>query len=47
MKINSVEVFVITAEWTQVVNRLNPVLVRISTNEGINGLASDGWLNQD
>ena len=45
MKITSVEVFVITADWTQVINRLNPVFVRINTNEGINGPASDGRLN--
>jgi hypothetical protein len=47
MKITSVEVFVITADWTQVINRLNPVLVRINTNEGINGPAIDGRLNHD
>jgi galactonate dehydratase len=42
MKINSVEVFVITADWTQVLNRLNPVLVRINTDDGVSGLGEVG-----
>ena len=42
MKITSIEVFVITADWTQVINRLNPVLVRINTDEGISGLGEVG-----
>ncbi len=42
MKITSIEIFRIKADWTAAVNRLSPVIVRINTDEGISGLGEVG-----
>ena len=42
MKITSVEIFLIKADWTQAQNRLNPVIIRVNTDEGISGLGEVG-----
>ena len=42
MKITSIEIFRIKADWTSAVNRLSPVIIRINTDEGISGLGEVG-----
>jgi L-alanine-DL-glutamate epimerase-like enolase superfamily enzyme len=42
MKITSVEIFRIKADWTNAANRLSPVIIRINTDEGISGLGEVG-----
>lgn len=42
MKITSIEIFRIKADWTSAANRLNPVIIRVNTNEGISGLGEVG-----
>ena len=42
MKITSIEIFRIKADWTNAVNRLSPVIIRINTDEGISGLGEVG-----
>ena len=42
MKITSIEIFRIKADWTSAVNGLSPVIVRINTDEGISGLGEVG-----
>lgn len=42
MKITSIEIFRIKADWTTVANRLSPVLIRVNTDEGISGLGEVG-----
>ena len=42
MKITSIEIFRIKADWTRAVNRLSPVIIRVNTDEGISGLGEVG-----
>ncbi len=42
MKITSIEIFRIKADWTQVANKLSPIIVRVHTDEGISGLGEVG-----
>jgi L-alanine-DL-glutamate epimerase-like enolase superfamily enzyme len=42
MKITSIEIFRIKADWTNAANRLSPVIIRVNTDEGISGLGEVG-----
>jgi L-alanine-DL-glutamate epimerase-like enolase superfamily enzyme len=42
MKITSIEIFRIKADWTAAMNRLSPVIIRVNTDEGISGLGEVG-----
>ena len=42
MKITSIEIFRIKADWTTAVNRLSPLIIRVNTDEGISGLGEVG-----
>ena len=42
MKITDVEIFRIKADWSRAANRLNPVIIRLNTDEGLSGLGEVG-----